>query len=444
MKEIHTLNDYPYRAVMMIVTAYPDGTRLLGSGALVGRNDILTATHVVYAPEHGGWATDISLYAGVDYNNQTNRFESQSLVTLDSFTWDAEAWPYQVHSEGSDATLSWAESEYDVALLGLSVAIGDQLGWFGMAAGFDDPQRAFQLGYPAEGTGMTYGEAWIERASNYSVYNAKSPESDIMGPGSSGGPLYVYYNDTPYIIGVKSSGSAVESTWADIGKVFDQLIEFRDNNDYLLGEDSAYVSPSTSAEALITLYIAYFNRAPEYAGLRYWQEQLAQSIQTGQSQGEALDLIAERFWPAASETFSHLTGYTAGMSDFDFVARIYSSVLGRPTATTDDTNGIQFWVNELNSSSTRGQLINDLIEGAYDYIAAAPADPISQHVAAYLDNRLEVAQYFAQQRISGDLQGDNAVKAGMQALAPVTSDSTSVLTAIELIGQPNGTDDLLG
>lgn len=444
MKEIHTLNEYPYRSVVMLVVTYPDGSQARGSGALVGRNDILTGTHVLYSPDKGGWASSISLYAGVDYNSRTNQFESPPQIRLDAFAWEARGWPNQVFEDGSHSTLTWDEAQYDVALLGLSVAIGDQLGWFGMAAGYDWPQWAYQLGYPAEGTGMMYGDAWIERASHYGVYNARSPLSDIMGNGSSGGPLYVYDNGSPYIIGVKTSGSSTESTWADIGFVFDQLMSFIDTNDHLLGDIPAPLEPFTPEEALLRLYIAYFNRAPEYAGLQHWQQQLEQAIQTGASHEQALDWIAEQFWPAASETFSHLTGYTPDMSDFDFVERIYSSVLGRPTASSDDREGIQYWVNELGGPSTRGQLINDLIDGAYDYIAAAPHDPVSQRVEAYLENRLEVAQYFAQQSVSGSLQNDAAIQAGIQALAPVTSDPASVLLAIQLIGLPGNTDSLLG
>lgn len=445
--EVRLIGTYPYTAVIQLSVTFPDGTTALGSGALVGRNDILTATHVIYDPSRGGWASSLKIAVGVDYNSSTGHYESQSLVDLDSFRWEATAWPQQTFAHGDHTTLTWAEAQYDVAMIGLSVAIGEQAGWFGVASGYNQSQWAYQLGYPSGSTGMMHGEAWIESDGYYSVYNAyASSGSDIMGPGSSGGPLYIYQDGVPYIIGVKSSGSSSTSTWADIGLLYDQLAEFLDYNDYLLSSapqpttppPETQPAPSTppQSDALIELYIAYFNRAPEAAGLQFWQSEMDHQLSAGESLDQALDRIAEQFWPAASQAFAHITGYSQGMSDFDFVAKAYGNVLGRPDAVSSDREGIQFWADQLGGAiGTRGEFINDLIQGAHDYIAAQPQDPVSQYVAAYLDNRLEVARFFAQEGISGALSGDAAVLAGLRALESVTSDPTSVQAAIELIAQ---------
>lgn len=249
-QEVFTLGNYPYRAIVHLTITFPDGVRVIGSGALVGRNDILTATHVLYDPERGGWASDIRIAVGADYNSSIGRYETPSLVELPRFTWEAKGWPQQTFTDTNNDTLTWSESRYDVALIGLDQAIGDQVGWFGMAAGYDSPQWAYQIGYPSGSSGMMLGEAWIERSHYYSVYNAyASSGSDIMGPGSSGGPLFVYDNDAPYIIGVKSSGSTTASTWADIGLLYSQLVDFIDYNDYLLPsntDDSHTNSPDDS------------------------------------------------------------------------------------------------------------------------------------------------------------------------------------------------------
>lgn len=243
--EVRNLTESPYRYIVMLTATFPDGSRTYGTGALIGRNDILTATHVVYSPALGGWATGLELAIGIDYNNRTNRFESQSLVELDSFRWTINAWPQQTYTDGNNNLLSWGESQYDVALVGISKAIGDTTGWFGLAAGYNSPQWAYQIGYPSGSTGMMLGKAWIEHGGYYSVYNADIRNgSDIMGPGSSGGPLYVYEDGSPYIIGVKSSGSETYSTWADIGMLYSQLLTYRNDNDSLLSTTTPQV-PAT-------------------------------------------------------------------------------------------------------------------------------------------------------------------------------------------------------
>ena len=43
-------DEYPYNAVALVLVTWGDGTKTRGSGTLVGRNDVLTASHVVYSP----------------------------------------------------------------------------------------------------------------------------------------------------------------------------------------------------------------------------------------------------------------------------------------------------------------------------------------------------------------------------------------------------------
>lgn len=446
--EVTALTSYPYSAVTHLRVTFPDGSIVLGTGSLIGRNDILTATHLLYNPDLGGWASHLSIHTGVDYNSRTGQYESQPLLPLGSFRWEAKAWPEQTYAYGDNETLTWGEAQYDVALIGISEPIGDSVGWFGLAAGYNDPQWAYQIGYPKDSTGMMLGEAWVQHG-GYSVYHAyASSDTDIMGPGSSGGPLYIYRDGSPYIIGVKSSGSATTSTWADVGLLYEQLVAFKSDNDYLLGASSITPTPtlaSASIDRLIELYIAYFNRAPEYQGLSYWQSELGGLLQYGYQETQALDVIAEQFWPAAQK-FSEITGYMISMSNFDFVGKVYGNVLGRPTATSSDRDGIQFWADRLTEGyiASRGELIGELLRGAHAYIDAYPLFNTSQYVSAYLENRLEVARYFAQDKISGALQGDIAVQAGIRALATVTSDPASVNASIELIAHaPSSGLDLI-
>lgn len=237
-QEIHTLTTQPYAWAVMVVATFANGMSSRGTGALVGRNDILTATHVVYDPDQGGWAKDIAIYPGVDYNSQTGRFESDTLVDLDGARWRAIAWPDQVFVDRDHTTLTRSEMEYDIALIGLDQAVGDQLGWFGLAGGYDHSLWAEQLGYPAGSTGLMHGRAWIEREAFYGIYSGKaSAGTDVMGRGSSGGPLYTVDDELgPLLIGVKSGGSDEASYWVDVGMLYEELVEEIAANDDLIDD----------------------------------------------------------------------------------------------------------------------------------------------------------------------------------------------------------------
>lgn len=252
--EVSNPSLYPYRAVTFIRVTFPDGTSALGTGALVGRNDVLTATHVVYSPDHGGFANRISVYPGADYSSARGVIESQPYTLSGSYTWITKAWPTQVFSDGNNNTVSFLETQYDVALIGFSQAIGDQTGWFGLNSGYNTSQWANEAGYPQGSTGMMYGKTWIVHEASYSVYSSSADNGgDIMGSGSSGGPLYTLDSTgNPYIIGVKSSGSSTESHWADIGLLYEQIITEIADNDYLLPDYDLPISGTNGSDRITT------------------------------------------------------------------------------------------------------------------------------------------------------------------------------------------------
>ena len=234
-REITELGTYPYRAVTHLYVTFPDGSVALGTGAVVGRNDVLTATHVIYNPDAGGWAQDIRIAVGADYNSSTYRYESPSLIALDNLRWTINGFPSQTFSDGDNQTLTFTESQADVALIGLNHAIGDQVGYFGIAPGYDTTQLAYQIGYPQGSSGMMYGALLVQHNSYYQIYQASSGGANqLMGPGSSGGPLFVFDGDVPTIIGVRSSGSDTNAYWADIGYTYEQLVAAMSANDGLL------------------------------------------------------------------------------------------------------------------------------------------------------------------------------------------------------------------
>ena len=136
-------------------------------------------------------------------------------------------------------------------------------------------------------------------------------------------------------------------------------------------------------EAIIELYIAYFNRAPDAVGLNFWA--------TAFANGTSLDQMAELFAPQP-ET---IAAYPPGTSTLDFATTVYNNVLGR----TPDDDGLAFWVGALDSGGvTRDSFIREVIKGAKapippdvdeDFIAQQEAD------RAYLETKTDIGAYFA-------------------------------------------------
>ena len=61
MYEISARTTFPYSAITYVVVEWPNGSRTAGSGVVVGLNDVLTAMHVVFNSDRGGWASDVPI-----------------------------------------------------------------------------------------------------------------------------------------------------------------------------------------------------------------------------------------------------------------------------------------------------------------------------------------------------------------------------------------------
>ncbi len=117
---------------------------------------------------------------------------------------------------------------------------------------------------------------------------------------------------------------------------------------------SAHALASSSSDVLITqIYIGYFNRAPDPAGLNYWVGQLQSALSPV--------AIADSFsrQPEATSAYDFLANPVSGSADA-FLISVYDNLFDR----APDAAGLAYWKGELSAGKPVGRMIVDIISGA--------------------------------------------------------------------------------
>jgi V8-like Glu-specific endopeptidase len=196
---------YPWRACGRVIT--PAGQ---GSGAIVGPRHVLTASHVIdWTVTDGkiGW-----LRFEPDYNNGDVFQPSYAQITYN----------YE--------KISQVQGEYDVAedyvVCVMDRRIGDELGWLGTKTyddGWDGGGFWAHVGYPGdignaqepvfEG-GFSIANSWppgfFETGSGLDMETFAS-----LTHGDSGGPIFGFWSDGPYAVGVVSAEGTLDPVVTD-------------------------------------------------------------------------------------------------------------------------------------------------------------------------------------------------------------------------------------
>jgi len=231
MQEVTDRSALPYSAVCYITVTFPDGLSVRGSGVIVGPNDVLTAMHVLYYEEHGGWAVNVSVSPGADTLPSVTPFGVFSNVgrlEAPGANWD----------QNGDGLLTDAESQHDMALIGFTSRIGDITGWLPVARLAGDFAGKV-VGYPAHppsgvGIGMMSEDVLALDSDSFGVYDIES----ALGSGASGGPLLYSNSGQTVVAGVLSSGTlnGSRSTYAafDGAGTWEWLSQAIAGNDALL------------------------------------------------------------------------------------------------------------------------------------------------------------------------------------------------------------------
>ncbi len=316
MKTINaSVAGYPYTAIAHVTAYFPDGTVISGTGSVVGINDVLTASHLVYQEDLGGAAERLRVIPGLDGDE----------APFGDF-W-AEEWQYFPLQSDEPGKLSAAQSEFDIALLGFSQALGEQTGMFELDR--EGEAGAYRLtGYPgiyadSEGPRMIEDSGYAASLRGYDLFDIEDFE---VNPGNSGGPLWEWRDGVPFLTGVVST-----NLWAvEVQAHYERLIEWMAGNDSLLPSMSEpLVEPEPEEEPVPDPLVASFVDALAAEG---WE-------------------VGEDF-TRQLETAESLHRYPELAAVIDPVMRLYLGMLGR----LPDREGAEYWINELDTGGSLGEL----------------------------------------------------------------------------------------
>lgn len=111
---------------------------------------------------------------------------------------------------------------------------------------------------------------------------------------------------------------------------------------------------------LVRLYTAYFQRVPDYTGLMYWYGVMYPTSGSPTSLAQVSNSFAQS---------SEFVGTYGSLDNAGFVTLVYQNVLGR----APDAAGYNYWLGQLNSGISRGQVMTSFSESTENQNATANA-----------------------------------------------------------------------
>lgn len=221
-RRVYYPSGYPWRCIgkILVWTNPSSGPAWVGSGALVGSNVVLTASHVCPWGSSPWMMQFIPAY-----------YDGSSLSGVSSYVQSYRG--YRNHDQGDD-----------MATLKLYTPLGNTLGYFGYKTYNDDWEDGnywTKCGYP----GMV---ASGQRPSRITWFPIVDDDNDGAGveleykadssSGDSGGPVFGWWNGAPYVIGTHSGSeeeyhfpfSIVKNNLAAGGSALSNLIGWARNN----------------------------------------------------------------------------------------------------------------------------------------------------------------------------------------------------------------------
>lgn len=207
---------YPWRCICSLLITANTGAQYLGTGWLVSPRLLLTAGHVVYMADEGGWVTQIEVIPGRNADQRPfGSAVARDFRSVSGWTQDNDS-----------------DYDYGGILLPADKRYGEQLGWFGYASRVDDYLRSITLnlaGYPGDGgkaPNNVDGTQWYHSRTVKDVLEKQlTYEIDTYG-GQSGAPVWeLASNGSRYGVAIHTFGTTVNNGGTRItGDVFDNIV----------------------------------------------------------------------------------------------------------------------------------------------------------------------------------------------------------------------------
>lgn len=241
---------YPAKSVVFIKATWGN-TTYTGTGFLVGRNDLLTAAHVVYDPKLGRIADTIKIYPVYNPDKSNQNFYSYSAMDFynnsnpGAFDPDRDG----LISAGDNRFSTMGHAEVDIALLSLSKPLGDTYGYFGVDPDYNNGGNVSVIGFPGAYDNYAVrdeGSVYADATDQVYINNGNVE----INPGNSGGPIFYDTANGPYAVGLVST----KSYFTDIGGHWSWLKETMKDNDRFIEGYSGHTVNGTSGNDVFGLF----------------------------------------------------------------------------------------------------------------------------------------------------------------------------------------------
>lgn len=216
----------PFTAIVKVYGTFPNGQSYSGSGVMVDSFHVLTAGHIVYEADDGGWAASITVIP--ELSGDSAPFGEASMTAERTFTtWEAFSQQYP------DQT---GPGALDIGMITLNRPIGDETGW--MTYDYSSDLGAYAAGsvfdtagYPADpasgysGTQMTYASGPIAGLSADRSVIEYDPSQIATYPGQSGSPLWA--DSTGVVSGIVVGCGNVDYATRITAAIYEDLLIWR-------------------------------------------------------------------------------------------------------------------------------------------------------------------------------------------------------------------------